>query len=60
MPEEKESSDFYFIEFKDNMELKEIILGPHCDIEVTEVAKHLCSYEHEVEIIKSRTAHKEY
>jgi hypothetical protein len=58
--EEKDPSGFYFTDFKGNLELKEIILGPRCDIGFNEISKYLKLYKSEITVIKSRIAFKKY
>ena len=58
--EEKDPSGFYFTDFEGNLELKEVILGPRSNLEIQKVARHLCSYETSVKIIKSRIAFTKY
>ena len=58
--EERDSSGLYFTDFKGNMELKEIFLGPRSKLKVDQVAKYLCSYESEVSVYKSRAAFTKY
>ena len=57
---ERDSSGFYFTDFKGNMELKEIILGHRSNLKLEQVAKYLCSYKTEVSVFKSRIAFKKY
>jgi len=57
---EKDSSGLYFTDFKDNMELKEIFLGPRSNLKVEQVAKHISSYNSEVNVYKSRAAFTKY
>lgn len=58
--EEKDPSGFYFTDFKGNIDLKEIILGPRCNLETSQVAKYLCTYTSKVLVIKSRIAFTKY
>jgi hypothetical protein len=58
--EPKDQSGFYFTDFKGNMELKEVILGPRCNLAIDRVAKHLCSYKTKVSVIQSRIAFTKY
>jgi hypothetical protein len=57
---EKDSSGLYFTDFKGNMVLKEIFLGPRSKLNVDQVAKYLCSYNLEVNVYKSRAAFTKY
>lgn len=54
--ETKDLSGFYFTDFEGTFELKEVILGPRCHLEIENVAKYLCSYKSEVKILHSRVA----
>lgn len=58
--EEKDPSGFYFTNFKGNMDLKEIILGPRCSLEINQVTKHLRSYASKILVIKSRISFTKY
>jgi hypothetical protein len=58
--EERDSSGLYFTDFKDNMELKEVFLGPRSNLKMDQVAKYLCSYESEISVYKSRAAFTKY
>jgi hypothetical protein len=57
---EKDSSGLYFTDFKGNMALKEVFLGPRSNLSVDQVAKYLCSYNSEVNVYKSRAAFTKY
>ncbi len=58
--EEMDSGGLYFTDFEGNLKLKEVILGPRSDLEISQVTKHLCSYKTDVMIIKSRIAFTKY
>jgi hypothetical protein len=58
--EEKDLTGLYFTDFKNNMALKEVFLGPRSNLKVEQVAKYLCSYETEVNVYKSRAAFTKY
>jgi hypothetical protein len=57
---ERDASGFYFTDFKGNMVLKEVILGPRCNLTTEQAASYLCSYRSTVKIIKSRIAFTKY
>jgi len=58
--ETKDQSGFYFTSFKGNMELKEVILGPRCNLTIDSVVKHLCTYKTKVSVVQSRIAFTKY
>lgn len=58
--EQKDPTGLFFTDFDGNMELKEVILGPRSNLNVTEFSTHLRPYKNEVSVIKSRIAFTKY
>jgi hypothetical protein len=58
--EEQHPSGFYFTDFKGNMSLKEVILGPRCTVSLDEIKKHLYGYNERLDVFKSRIAFTKY
>lgn len=58
--EEKDPSGLYFKQFKGNLDLKEVILGPRSTLSTSQLAKYLCSYKTSVRVYKSRIAFTKY
>lgn len=57
---EQDPTGLFFSDFKGNLELKEVILGPRSGLEIKQVARHLCSYKHKVTVFKSRISFTKY
>ena len=55
VPKKMESS-MYFEPFSKNLQLREVILGPKCELPIKEIRLLVKSYKPKVEVIKSRIA----
>jgi len=58
--DEKDSSGHYFTYFENNMELKEVILGPRATASVNSIKALLNSYKSSVRVLQSRIAFTKY
>lgn len=49
-------SGCYFYSFSDNLVLREVVLGPRCEIPIEGVRKLVATFDHPVNVLKSRIA----
>ena len=49
-------SGCYFYSFSDDLILREVVLGPRCEIPIEGVRKLVATFDHPVQVLKSRIA----
>jgi hypothetical protein len=53
-------SGFYFYSFSDDLVLREVILGPRCEIPITGVRNIVADFDSRVRVVKSRIAFRSF
>ena len=56
----KAVSDLYFLRFSEDLQLREVILGPRCDLPINEVRELVRPMMPIVRVMKSRIAYKKF
>ncbi len=57
---ESVESGCYFCSFSDDLILREVVLGPRCEIPIEGVRKLVATFDHQVQVLKSRIAFKSF
>ncbi len=60
LDKDTEEDGFYFYNYSDHLQLREIILGPRCELAISTVRNLVSHYSHPVHVIRARIAFTKY